>query len=377
MESTRVNNSVTSVLNLVTTGLEETHTTKDTFMEEAEAYTIFKVANFISIYWFPVLIPVGLVGNILSFLVMIKPNNKKMSTCTYMAAISVNDNIMMCMSFHVYLISVMQIHKWNSIECRVSGFVALFALQNCTFLVVAMTLDKYIAIKWPHKAATYSTPRRAQRIVVTLYVCVCIYNIPHFFLSSVVFGRCLNFGIHSVITTVYSWFSFILNAVIPFTMLIHMNYVIIKVVRKSRKLFDGNDINTRQGIDQGMETRQKTMKNAENQLTIMLLLVTTLFLILLCPTYFRFIYLLVAKRDTPLDYAKSMLIYQITAKLYITNSGINFFLYCLSGKKFRDDLKETISCCDISHSSLSGGKGASLSNVTDETEISTVCAKSS
>ena len=373
MESTSINNNVTSLLNLVTTGWEETQTTIDTFMEEVEAYTIFKIANFISVYWFPVLVPIGLLGNTLSFLVMIKPNNKKMSTCIYMAAISVNDNIMMCMCLHDYLVSVMQIHKWNSIECRISGFVALFALQNCTYQVLAMTVDKYIAIKWPHRAATYSTPRRAKRTVATLYVCVCIYNIPHFFLSSVIFGRCLNFGIPSVITSVYSWFSFVLNAVIPFTMLIHMNYVIIKVVRESRKLFGGNDVNTRQGIDQAMETRQKTMKSAENQLTIMLLLVTTLFLILLCPTYFRFIYLVFAKRDTPLEYAKSMLIFQITAKLYITNSGINFFLYCLSGKKFRDDLKETISCCNISHSSLSRGKGRAPSNAT---EISTVCAKS-
>ena len=101
-----------------------------------------------------------------------------------MATISVNDNIMMFCCLHLYLVSGLQIHKWNSIECKFSGFVALFALQNSTFQVLAMTLDKYIAIKWPHKAATYSTPRRAKRIVVTLFVCVCIYNIPHLFLSS-------------------------------------------------------------------------------------------------------------------------------------------------------------------------------------------------
>ena len=343
-------------------------------MEEVEAYSTFKIANFISIYWLPVLIPIGLVGNTLSFLIMIKPNNRKMSTCIYMAAISVNDNIMMGMTSHEYLVSVAQIHKWNSIECRFSGFVALFALQNCTFQVIAMTMDKYIAIKWPHRAATYSTPKQAKIIVVTIYVCVCIYNIPHFFLSSVNFGRCLNFGVRSMITTVYSWLSFVINAIIPFTMLIHMNYVTVKTVRKSRTLFEGNDINTRGGIDQGMDTRQKTMRIAENQLTVMLLLVTTLFLILLFPTYFRFIYLLFAMRDTPLDYAKSLLISQITAQLYITNSGINFFLYCISGKKFREDLKETISCCGFSHSSLSGRKDGPLSNVT---EISSVAVHTS
>ena len=171
-----------------------------------------------------------------------------------------------------------------------------------------------------------------------------------------------------MITTVYSWLSFVFNAIIPFAMLIHMNYVIAKTVRKGRKLFERNDINTRGG----MERRQKTMKIAENQLTIMLLLVTTLFLILLCPTYFRFIYLVFANRDTPLDYAKAMLLFQITAHLYVTNSGINFFLYCISGKKFRDDLKETVSC--ISPPSLSRKKDGQLSNTT---EISNVAVHTS
>ena len=91
-------------------------------------------------------------------------------------------------------------------------------------------------------------------------------------------------------------------------MLIHMNFVIVKAVRKSRKIFRLDEETTRRGRDQGMDTRRKTMKNAENQLTIMLLLVTTLFLILLCPTYLRFIYLVFATRDTPLEYAKSMFI---------------------------------------------------------------------
>ena len=37
--------------------------------------------------------------------------------------------------------------------------------------------------------------------------------------------------------------------------------------------------------------------------------------------------------------------------LYVTNSGINFFLYCVSEKKFRNDLKEIV--CDGRSSCLS------------------------
>ena len=307
-------------------------------MAEVEAYISFKIANFVSIYWFPFLVPIGFVGNILSFFVMTKPNNRKMSTCIYMAAISINDNIMMCICFHDYLVSVLYIHNWKPIECKISAFITLFALQNGTFQVLAMTLDKYIAITWPHKANTYSRPERAKMIAVSLSVFAFVYNVPTIFLSYIIGGQCFNFGIRSVITRVYSWFSFVLNAVIPFTLLIHMNFVIVKTVRNNGKLFKINDSNT------GMEARQKAMKSAEKQVTIMLLLVTTLFLILLFPTYIRFIYLVFAKRGTPLDYAISMLLFQVTYKLYSTNSGLNFFLYCISGQKFRNDLKEILFC---------------------------------
>ena len=345
METSIFDNNVTSSINVITPEWDETKIpTKDTFMEEVEAYMISKIVNFISLYWFPILIPIGVVGNILSFLVMIKPNNRKMSTCIYMAAISINDNIMIYMSSHIYLVSALQIHKWNPIECHWIGLVALFALQNCTFQIVAMTLDKYIAIKWPHRAATYSTPRRARGIAASLYPFALFCNIPIFFLTREIGGQCVAYSVSSVIARVYSWFIFVLNAVIPFTLLIHMNYVIVKGVRQSRTMFGENEGTA--GTSQGMNRRQKAMKSAESQLTIMLLLVTTLFLILLWPTYFRFIYLAFAKRDTPFEYAKSMLIYQVSSKLYITNSGI--FLYCLSGEKFRNDLKEILCCCSSS-----------------------------
>ena len=278
MESVSVNSNITSFFNLATTGWREVEaTSKDIFMEEVESYMTFKIANFINTYWFPILVPIGLVGNTLSLLVMTKSNNRKMSTCIYMATISVNDNVMMCICFHDYLVSSVQIHEWQSLECKLNAFITLFALQNGTFQVLAMTLDKYIAIKWPHRAATYSVPRTARRIAMGLYICLGIYNIPHLFISEASDGQCFAYGISSIMSRIYSWLSFVLNAIIPFTMLIHMNYVIVKTVRNSRKMFGTNDTNS------GMETRQRTMKSAENQVTIMLLLVTTLFFILIFP----------------------------------------------------------------------------------------------
>ena len=95
-----------------------------------------------------------------------------------------------------------------------------------------------------------------------------------------------------------------------------------------------------QAQNQINKMRQKTMKNT----TIMLLLVTMLFMILMIPRYIRFIYTNLAPRDTPAKYASLMLFLHVSHKLYTTNSGINFFLYCFSGQKFQNDLKEILGC---------------------------------
>ena len=359
MESLSFNDDVTTLTSSISDGREFPEmTAKDhTFMEQVENYTAYKIAIFIDIYWLRVLVPIGFVGNTLSFLVMVKPNNRKVSTCIYMAAIGINDNIMMCLlCYHTMLLAILKVHEWHGMECKVIDFLGLYALQNSTFQVLAMTIDKYIAIKWPHRAATYSTSRRAKMITVTLSICAIIYNTPHLLFSQVVGGQCIAYATGGLITKVYSWFTFVLNAVIPFTLLIHMNYVIVKTVQQSRNMFKAEDTTTGATINQGMKTRQKAMKSAESQLTIMLLLVTTLFLILLCPTYIRFIYLTFTKMDTPFRYATTMLFFQISFKLYATNSGINFFLYCISGQKFRNDLQEIMCCCSRSNRSVSGEK---------------------
>ena len=255
-----------------------------------------------------------------------------------MAAISLSDNLMMCIGIHDYCISVMNTHGWHVVECKMSAFLAFFTLQCVTYLILVMTIDKYIAIRWPHRAAAYSTPKRAKVIILTTVTFVVMYNMPHFFITAVEKGNCYGYSVKSIATKIYSWFTIVVNGIIPFTLLIHMNYVIVKTVRKSRKMFRSNT------ETEGTDTRQKTMKSAENQLTTMLLLVTTLFLILVVTTYIRFIYAAFVTSDTPSEYATSSLISEMSYQLYVTNSGINFFLYCLSGQKFRNDLKEIVCC---------------------------------
>ena len=218
-----------------------------------------------------------------------------------------------------------------------------------------MTVDKYIAIKWPHKAATYSTPNGAKIITITVFICACICSVPHLFFSKIIGVQCITYATEDILTKVYSWLTFVVNAVIPFSMLIYMNTVIVKTIRHNQAMFTGNETVTgtcmkTESKNGTIKRRQNSLEGAEKQLRIMLLLVTTLFLILLTPMYVRNIYLPLLKRNTPSKYAFSMLFYHFSHKMASTNNCINFFLYCISGQKFRNDLKEILCRCCYSSS---------------------------
>ena len=172
------------------------------FMEKVEEYIAFKVALQINFYWFPILAPIGLVGNTLSFVVMIKPNNRKVSTCIYMAAISVNDNLIMLLALHNWFISTQPIFEWHVAQCKTVSFLNGISLHSSRYLVLAMTVDKYVAIKWPHKSAIYSTPRKAKFILMGVFIFSLIFNFSHIFLTSLVRGKCRGYVIGGLISKV-------------------------------------------------------------------------------------------------------------------------------------------------------------------------------
>ena len=121
---TRVSDFMSFVIQSVDTTTAAETIGQNTFMEEVQTYMAYKIAKYINTFWFPILVPIRFVGNILSFLVMIKPNNRKISTCIFMAAISINDNLMMVLAFSSYFFTAMELDAkfqlfWPCMLCKI------------------------------------------------------------------------------------------------------------------------------------------------------------------------------------------------------------------------------------------------------------------
>ena len=136
----------------------------------------------------------------------------------------------------------------------------------------------------------------------------------------------------------YYWLSFVINFALPFVLLLIMNCFIIHTIRNRAKLKGKQPLKEEKGLDQGQGQGQK-VKSSETQVYVILLLVTFAFLILTTPAYVLFIYVMfVDYGKTPDSFAGFYLFYNVGQKTYYTNYGINFFLYVISGGKFRADL---------------------------------------
>ena len=88
-----------------------------------------------------------------------------------------------------------------------------------------------------------------------------------------------------------------------------------------------------QGNSEGHESKQP-----EKQIYVMLLLVSFTFIILYTPANVLVLHMNFFTGNTPTFFAGQYLFLQISEKSFFNSHGINFFLYVLSGQKFRTDL---------------------------------------
>ena len=162
------------------------------------------------------------------------------------------------------------------------------------------------------------------------------YNIPYLFIGDNNGRTCIPNRIASVnvFGTMYYWLTEIIGFILPFVCLLTMNSIIIHTLRQRSKL---NLLGSEGQVhSEGHNFRHR---QSDRQVFTMLLLVTFGCLILTIPGKVLIFYLNFNNGYSPHYYAGLHLLDQLGEKTLYTNHGINFFLYVMSGQKFRTDLR--------------------------------------
>ena len=286
----------------------------------------------------PIILIIGTIGNILSFIILTR---KRMtgSTYSYLAVLAIADTIYLYSGLFKQWIrtltgyDVLQVSNWS---CKGITMLMYTASHYSVWLIIAVTMERYIAVRWPLKAKTMCTKRRAIIVIISLLVGIIGIN-SHIAWTFQVLPTANNSTLCSGERVIWPWVDACLYSFLPLLVISTLNGLIIQKVvaaRKDRKKMSG----------QGQDRRQ-TQVDGGVKLTIMLLAISFTFLVTTVPINILLIALNVyLPKDLPIpEYAKYTLLQTVVALLMYTNHSINFFLYCVTGQKFREHLR-TLFC---------------------------------
>ena len=230
-----------------------------------------------------------------------------------------------CLVRHLLEIFVKMLNKIHGIEPRalVLHFLTCMLLKDVyqlhtlkfNYSYKANSKQIFLSFRFPLRALSICSATRARWASIGCFVVFIIYTMPYYLFSNKVNKiYCVALNTKGLLVTVYSYVNLAISSLIPFTIILILNALIISTVRK-RFIYFNKDVNS-----QNDKTDQNIPKKTrESQLVVMLLLVTFALLALTLPQYIRYVvYLIVNNRSSAKEYATCILLYNITQKLYFT-----------------------------------------------------------
>ncbi|XP_052778115.1 thyrotropin-releasing hormone receptor-like [Mya arenaria] len=116
----------------------------------------------------PVLLVMGTFGNILTIIVLTRPASRKTSTAIYLIAMAFAD----LMVLYTGLLRWWMIHSFGidisllgNVGCRLIWFFVFASPQLSSWLLVAVTCERIISTKWPHKAEKANRVQKLLRLM--------------------------------------------------------------------------------------------------------------------------------------------------------------------------------------------------------------------
>ncbi len=281
----------------------------------------------------------GIVGNLITILVLISPSMRKTSTNIYLTALSCSNILFLLIFIPSYSIRYLLGYKVYMSNQPPFAFEILLTrlpttpvyntiLLSIIYLTIALSMDRLILIKFPLKAKNILTKRATLITILLIYIFSIVYCIPYWleqrYIPELKQCRLTQIGvkIHKY-TRIYIYIPVVY--VIPFATLTCINITIIQylIVKKRFK----------QNVC-GKKTKKKT---GDYHITLMLVTVVIVFVLSQLP-------LLVLNAWYAIDpqgsyhSLKFHSLNSIGVLLIVLNTSTNFLLYCFFGQKFRQTL---------------------------------------
>jgi hypothetical protein len=334
--------------------LESTQTSTVSDLNDWTQYAEYTASVWLWYVYPPVLIFLGTVFNIMSILVWSRKKMGAPSMSRMLTALAISDTIVL----YTGVLRFYLLYAWHidilvlgelSIVCKlVNWFLHPFCLYFSSWLLVAISVERMIAVCWPLKIhrGRCNPIQTSVIVIIGLAVMAILYtgHLPFGFdlvnigTNGTVVLQCIPTTVQYAYFYEYIWayMDLVLLCFGPFFILVFANTCIIIKIKYGRKLVSSITIPSNRRLD---------------GLTLKVIALCIAYVSSTTPLNIYFAYGLYISEtdvaDTGQDRAIRELLWALVSMLYFSNSVINFPLYCLTGRRFVEELKSMLSCCGM------------------------------
>lgn len=302
----------------------------------------------ISFYITPAIVTLGIVGNMLCFLVMKRKSLRQRSYSHFLCALAVFDSLIL-IGRQVDLVN-MYLDKYTKIGNMFFTFsdfgckMYFFSLNICylmsAWLIVCMSLERLQAVCFPFKKTPLKTQSGAVSIIFCLFL---VLSLSQFFRFSF-FGRsgsrCGAYVEHrEVYLSLHIYgYMFTLMFGFPFVVVLVGNFSVLLKIRIIQK-----DINERcHGGKSDLSQPRAVFRKRSFKTTATLLTISFTYIVTMLPLLIISIILYVVVDMNTMEgihlYLRLKPYSEVISTFSYVNYSINFCIYVLSGKFFRKEL---------------------------------------
>ncbi|XP_062579715.1 thyrotropin-releasing hormone receptor-like [Saccostrea cucullata] len=308
---------------------------------------VLEVLHYTNFIFLPTFLVLGLVGNCLSIIIMIRPKFKNITSSMILMALSVSDSVLLLTQpfnkrFIIQLIGT-DLRALSDIGCKIFFVIFKTSKMTSSWLVVAMCVERFIAVWFPLKAKFICTKNVVRVGIISIYVFIGTYTSIWSYASKIKdgichpdvynasnpeeveqFGRFLLGGVN-----LYSFIPIIILCILTPMIIIKLS----QLTRKRRRLTGKHKM-----VDQKQQAES-------NRTTMMLLGVMIAYIVLIAPVGSLHLSAFILRKNAFGVQNSGFQIYtevtQITEQI---NYAINFFLYVVTSRNFQHELKSICRC---------------------------------
>ncbi|ELT91719.1 hypothetical protein CAPTEDRAFT_216084, partial [Capitella teleta] len=275
----------------------------------------------------------GMVGNLLSFALLSRPRFRDSAAGFYMRALSVSDAGVMFGLVGNHTMRLYRVPLHSDIYCKTIYFAIKWLMAASDWILGAMCLERSIAVSFPLKSKGYLKPRNNRVALGIILVMLAVYFGYAFDAYGSRQGLCrtVSMAYPVNIRTMVDYSLFL----VPAILVISSNFVIIVSTVKS----------ARHQLTLTESTDTSYSSSTQRSLVAMLVTISVAFVVLKSPYYLAKV-ILPASLSRNIGYlyatrkeALNRLVFGFFFVNMYVNNAVNFYLYALSGRAYRKELK--------------------------------------